>query len=115
MPCSGLGVIGKKPDVRYKTLEGLQSLVTLQAKILETAAGYLADGGRLVYSTCTINPAENEQQVRAFCAAHPEFSVLAPAQPPQGAIVSDYGTLLLPNRTGTDGFFAAILSRQAVK
>lgn len=115
VPCSGLGVIGKKPDVRYKTLEGLQSLVTLQAKILETAAGYLADGGRLVYSTCTINPAENEQQVRAFCAAHPEFSVLAPAQAPQGAIVSDYGTLLLPNRTGTDGFFAAILFRQAVK
>ena len=115
VPCSGLGVIGKKPDVRYKTLEGLQSLVALQEQILETAASYLAPGGRLVYSTCTIHPAENQNQVRAFCARHPEFAVLAPERAPEGAIQTDFGTLLLPNRTGTDGFFAAILVRKAIK
>ena len=113
VPCSGLGVIGKKPDVRYKTLEGLASLVALQAKILETAAAMLAPGGVLVYSTCTVNPDENENQVRAFCAAHPEFAVLPPRTLPQGAAAGEYGALLLPHKTGTDGFFAAILARRA--
>ena len=115
VPCSGLGVIGKKPDVRYKTLDGLESLTALQGQILETAASYLAPGGRLVYSTCTIPPAENQDQVRSFCARHPEFAVLEPEQAPEGALQTGFGTLLLPNRTGTDGFFAAILVRKAIK
>lgn len=115
VPCSGLGVIRKKPDVRYKSLQGLESLVTLQGKILEAAASHLAENGRLVYSTCTVNPAENQDQVRAFCTRHPEFSVLSPAVFPNGVLDTGYGTLLLPNRTGTDGFFAAILIRRREK
>ena len=115
VPCSGLGVIGKKPDVRYKTLEGLPELAALQQRILRSAAASLAPGGRLVYSTCTLNPQENEDQIRAFCRDHPQFAVLPPASAPEGAADTGFGTLLLPDRTGTDGFFAAILVRKPVK
>ena len=115
VPCSGLGVIGKKPDVRYKTLEGLPELAALQQRILRSAAASLAPGGRLVYSTCTLNPQENEDQIRAFCRDHPQFAVLPPASAPEGAADTGFGTLLLPDRTGTDGFFAAILVRRPVK
>lgn len=115
VPCSGLGVIGKKPDVRYKTLEGLPELAALQQRILRSAAASLAPGGRLVYSTCTLNPQENEDQIRAFCCDHPQFAVLPPASAPEGAADTGFGTLLLPDCTGTDGFFAAILVRRPVK
>lgn len=111
VPCSGLGVIGKKPDIRFKTLENLSSLVALQQKILQNAARYLAQNGRLVYSTCTINVNENEDQIRSFCQKNPEFHVVTPQNVPQGARVGEWGTLLLPHRTASDGFFTAILER----
>lgn len=111
VPCSGIGVIGKKPDIRFKTLENLSSLVTLQQKILQNAARYLAQNGRLVYSTCTINVNENEDQVRAFCENHPEFHVVAPQTVPEGAVAGKWGTLFLPHKTASDGFFTAILER----
>ena len=74
-PCSGLGILAKKPDIRYKTLEKARhdELLATQSAILDTAAAHLKEGGRLVYSTCTIDPAENEEQVRAFVGRHPEF------------------------------------------
>lgn len=64
-PCSGLGILAKKPDIRYKTLEKARhdELLATQSSILDTAAALLKAGGRLVYSTCTIDPAENEEQV----------------------------------------------------
>lgn len=111
VPCSGLGVIGKKPDIRFKTLENLSSLVALQQKILQNAVRYLAQNGRLVYSTCTINVNENEDQIRTFCREHPEFHVVAPQTVPEGAAVGEWGTLFLPHRTASDGFFTAILER----
>ena len=112
VPCSGLGVIGKKPDIRYKDLEGLDKLCALQKKILQTASTYLAPGGRLVYSTCTINRMENEQVVQAFLQESAEFS-LQPVQPPlPGARCGAFGTLFLPHQTGTDGFFVAVLVRR---
>lgn len=111
VPCSGIGVIGKKPDIRFKTLENLSSLVTLQQKILQNAARYLAQNGRLVYSTCTINVNENEDQVRMFCENHPEFHVVAPQTVPEGAVAGKWGTLFLPHKTASDGFFTAILER----
>mgnify|MGYP000252547229 CR=1 FL=1 len=69
-PCSGLGILAKKPDIRYKTLEKARhdELLATQSSILDTAAALLKAGGRLVYSTCTIDPAENEEQVAAFLA-----------------------------------------------
>ncbi|NAW01337.1 16S rRNA (cytosine(967)-C(5))-methyltransferase RsmB, partial [Salmonella sp. hn-h4] len=68
VPCSGLGILRKKPDLRYKTLGELPSLCVLQAKILATASRYVKEGGRLVYSTCTLNPQENEYQIEQFLA-----------------------------------------------
>ena len=102
-PCSGLGVIGKKPDLRYKDLSSLAELPALQYEILESSAKYLKSGGRLVYSTCTLNPDENERIAERFLNEHPEFcredfSV--------GGLSSADGMLTLyPHKHGTDGFF----------
>ena len=71
MPLQRPGHSGKKPDIRYKTLEKARhdELLATQSSILDTAAALLKAGGRLVYSTCTIDPAENEEQVAAFLPA----------------------------------------------
>ncbi|MDD4851375.1 MAG: RsmB/NOP family class I SAM-dependent RNA methyltransferase, partial [Gemmiger sp.] len=111
VPCSGLGVIAKKPDIRQKNLEGLEELVALQSNILQNATRYLAQTGRLVYSTCTVNVTENEAQVALFLKNNPEFAVKPPVFVPEGAQVTENGMLLLPHKTGTDGFFVAVLER----
>ena len=114
VPCSGLGILAKKPDLRYKKLE-LQrqaELHAVQASILDTAAQLLKPGGRLVYSTCTIDPAENQQQVAAFLQRHPEFSVLEPeVEMPAGMTVGEWGCLSVPSRTGMDGFFLCAMKK----
>lgn len=115
VPCSGLGVIGKKPDIRYKDLAGLDALCSLQKKILQNGSKYLAETGRLVYSTCTVNQNENEDVVRGFLADHPEFAVVVPQNPPAQARVTPYGTLFLPGQAGFDGFFVAVLERKPEK
>ena len=112
VPCSGLGVIGKKPDIREKTLDGIENLLLTQQKILQNGAKYLAPNGRLVYSTCTVNHHENEAQIRQFLQDNQDFSVIAPQITLSGMRVGEYGTLFLPHETSTDGFFAAILERQ---
>ena len=96
VPCSGLGILAKKPDLRYKKLEADRQaeLLAIQAAILDTAAALLKAGGRLVYSTCTIDPAENQQQIAAFLQRHPEFAVCAPEVPlPAGMTAGEYGCL----------------------
>lgn len=108
VPCSGLGVIAKKPDIRYKSEDDVARLPALQAKILETNAAYLADGGTLVYSTCTLNPAENRAVVENFLASHPSFA-LCPFT--AGALTSDGMLEILPHEHGTDGFFIAKLQK----
>ena len=113
-PCSGLGILAKKPDIRYKTLDKARhdELLATQSAILDTAASLLKTGGRLVYSTCTIDPSENEQQVAAFLARHPEFSVVAPNVPfPAGMTVTEHGALSVPTRTGMDGFFLCAMQK----
>lgn len=107
VPCSGLGIIRKKPDVRFKKEEDIAQLPALQSRILDTAALYLKPGGRLVYSTCTVLPQENEQVVLAFLASHPQFS-LEPFELP-GIGKTDGQKTLYPHRDGTDGFFMARL------
>ncbi|MFI3170500.1 MAG: SAM-dependent methyltransferase, partial [Faecalibacterium sp.] len=111
VPCSGLGILAKKPDIRYKDLVGMPELLCLQAEILENAAACLAVGGRLVYSTCTINPAENQEQIKAFLASHPEFTLAPIAHLPSGMQVSEYGALSLPHLTNLDGFFICALEK----
>ena len=73
VPCSGLGIIRKKPEIRYKAPEEIAGLPALQAKILQNCAQYVKPGGTLVYSTCTILQRENEDVVRAFLAQNPDF------------------------------------------
>lgn len=116
VPCSGLGVLAKKPDIRYKTLETLPELAALQQKILENAAQMLRPGGRLVYSTCTVNPEENERQIEAFLGRNPGFRLCPPLLEhiwPQGMTDTGFGWLSLPSRTGLDGFFIAALEKQS--
>ena len=114
-PCSGLGILAKKPDLRYKKLEPARKaeLLATQSAILDTAARLLKPGGRLVYSTCTIDPAENQEQVAAFLARHPEFAVLTPGPAfPAGMTVGEHGALSVPTRTGMDGFFLCAMQKQ---
>lgn len=81
LPCSGLGIIGRKPDIRYRvTEEDIKSLADLQKEILDTVYKYVKAGGRLIYSTCTISKDENQNQVKHFIESHPEFSVLEEKQ-----------------------------------
>ena len=76
-PCSGLGIIRKKPEIKYtKTTEELMDLVKLQRDLLETARNYIPSGGTLVYSTCTLNQAENEENVRWFLEQHKDFEAV---------------------------------------
>ncbi|MBP9920575.1 MAG: 16S rRNA (cytosine(967)-C(5))-methyltransferase RsmB, partial [Proteiniclasticum sp.] len=76
-PCSGLGIIRKKPEIKYtKTTEELMDLVKLQRDLLETAMNYIPSGGTLVYSTCTLNQAENEENVRWFLEQHKDFEAV---------------------------------------
>lgn len=109
LPCSGLGVIAKKPDLRYRDLASLSQLPELQLKLLSASAKYLKAGGRMIYSTCTLNKAENEEVVSGFLHLHPEFSLEDFAV---GSIASKDGMLTLyPHLNGTDGFFISKLRK----
>ena len=111
VPCSGLGIIRKKPDIRYKDLRELQQLPCLQRRILENQASYVKPGGILLYSTCTVLKAENEEVVMAFLAEHPEFS-LEPLPLPEVFPKNETGMLtLIPGEYDTDGFFISRLRR----
>ncbi len=110
VPCSGLGVIRKKPDIRYKDLAPLAGLPGVQRRILEAQATQLKPGGVLVYSTCTILKRENEELVEAFLRDHPEFSPEPFALPGVGSVPTGMKTLL-PCVEGTDGFFIAKLKK----
>lgn len=110
VPCSGFGVIAKKPELRYKNPSDSADLPKIQLAILENASNYVKSGGTLLYSTCTVFPEENESNVRAFLNSHPEFSL----QPwSVGGICASSGMItLLPHIHGTDGFFIAKLIRK---
>ena len=105
VPCSGLGVIRKKPDIRYKDLSQTERLPQLQRAILENVSSYVKPGGVLVYSTCTVLKRENDEIVQAFLKDHPEFSAER-AELPQGLCVKDDTMItLLPHLHVCDGFF----------
>lgn len=99
LPCSGLGVMGKKTDIRYKMTEEKQKeLVQLQRRILDTVCTYVKPGGTLVYSTCTIHRDENDNNVEWFMKKHPEFALVSKQQ-------------MFPGKQFHDGFFVAKLIR----
>lgn len=112
-PCSGLGVLRRKPDARWKNkAELLKTLPILQTAILSSASKAVKPGGILVYSTCTIAREENQAVVEAFLQNHPEYILeetgsYLPLQKREGAMVQ-----LLPHLDGTDGFFIARMKRK---
>ncbi len=116
VPCSGLGILSRKPDIKYQlTQERLTELVSLQREILVNAAKLVKPGGVLVYSTCTINPEENEENVRYLLTQMPfELESLAPfiKEEIEGNDPSSGMLKLLPGQNQCDGFFVARLRRK---
>lgn len=110
VPCSGLGVIRRKPEIKYKNEGEFDELPVLQKHILEVSAQYVKAGGTLVYSTCTLSKAENEDVVTAFAAEHPEFSPIVQPVPYEGA-ANSYMRTYFPDEDGGDGFFTASFRR----
>lgn len=104
VPCSGLGVIRKKPDIRYKDLKELAKLPDVQRRILHQLSAYVKPGGVLLYSTCTILKRENEDIIRWFLQEHPQFS-------PEPFRDTDGMLTLLPSVHKTDGFFICKMRR----
>ncbi len=96
VPCSGFGIIRRKPEIRYKELDSIADLPKIQLSILETSSGYLKNGGRLIYSTCTLNKKENEKVVNAFLDKNSNF------------ILEEEKTSF-PTKFGGDGFYRAVL------
>jgi 16S rRNA (cytosine967-C5)-methyltransferase len=115
-PCSGLGTLQSRPDLRWRASPGaLQSLAEQQARLLSAAAAACGPGATLVYSTCTISAAENEHQIGAFLDAHPEFSAIdLQVRHPAWAHPHARDQLLaLGHVQGSDGFFVAALARES--
>lgn len=117
LPCSGLGVLGKKTDLKYKaTKEGTEELGRLQRQILSVVQNYVKPGGKLVYSTCTVNPAENIENVHWFLEQYPEFALADIRGNLCEALkkdVEEEGCLqMLPGIHEGDGFFLSCLKRQ---
>ncbi len=119
-PCSGLGTLRRNPDMKWRQKpEDLAELTAKQASILQAAATLVKPGGRLVYATCSLLPEENGAIVEAFLAAHPAFERVSAAEVLRQQGVTDASLVtqgdlqLLPNRHGTDGFYAAVLQRRA--
>lgn len=99
VPCSGFGIIRRKPEIRYKELDSIKSLPEIQYRILETSAKYLKHGGRLLYSTCTLNKRENEKIVQKFIKENIEYKILE-------------SVTIFPSEFGGDGFFYSIIERE---
>ncbi len=106
VPCSGLGVIRRKPEIKYKSPEELERLPEIQLEILRTSSGYVKTGGTLVYSTCSLSKAENEEVAEAFLAENTDF---APASlgAAFGDRANDSSITIFPDMYDSDGFFIA--------
>ncbi len=96
--CSGLGIIRRKPEIKYKDMSEFENLPQIQIKILENAKNYLKKGGRILYSTCTLRKAENEDVVNEFLSQNKDFTL-------------KYSHTFMPHIDGTDGFFCALIER----
>ena len=114
-PCSGLGVMADKPDVKYRvTPESVEEIVRTQRQLLDAVCGYVKPGGMLVYSTCSVLKEENVRQVEAFLERHPEFEMvkLPETIPAEFRQHEDVGLQLLPSRDGVEGFYICRMKRK---
>ncbi|MCB9990033.1 MAG: RsmB/NOP family class I SAM-dependent RNA methyltransferase [Rhodospirillales bacterium] len=110
VPCSGSGTWRRNPDMRWRVFgPSLEELLPVQAEILERVAKTVKPGGHLVYATCSLFPAENEEQIEAFLQKHPDFTAVPQQDKPWA---DGLYMRLSPHRHNTDGFFAAILQRK---
>ncbi|MBQ7740625.1 MAG: 16S rRNA (cytosine(967)-C(5))-methyltransferase RsmB [Eubacterium sp.] len=98
VPCSGFGIIRRKPEIRYKDLDSIKELPEIQYGILSVSSKYLKDGGRIIYSTCTLNKKENERVVKRFLENNPDFR-----------LINEKTTL--PEIDGGDGFYFALMEK----
>ncbi|MBE6719516.1 MAG: 16S rRNA (cytosine(967)-C(5))-methyltransferase RsmB [Ruminococcaceae bacterium] len=98
VPCSGFGIIRRKPEIRYKELDSIKELPELQYAILQTSSGYLRTGGIIVYSTCTLNKRENERVTERFLNDNNNFKLI-------------YEKTIFPSADGGDGFYYAVMER----
>ncbi len=115
VPCSGYGVIRRKPEIRYKSPEEFRDLPALQYRILCESAKLVKNGGVLQYSTCTLRPEENEQVVERFLKEHPDFvgqNLNIPAVFSMAGVSPSYAVTLMPHIHHTDGFFVASLRKE---
>ncbi len=96
--CSGLGVIRRKPEIKYKDIDEYKDITTIQSKILENASLYLNENGRILYSTCTLRKSENEDIVQRFLDKHPQYEL-------------KYQHTFMPHIDGSDGFYCALLQK----
>src|SRR6266480_821663 len=124
-PCTGTGTWRRNPDAKWRMRPGaLEVRLRDQVEVLDRAAALVKPGGRIAYVTCSVLPPENGDQIRAFVARHPEFTLVPPAETvtvlgdkarefAAAARQSPEGLLMTPRRTGTDGFFVSVLRRQA--
>ena len=109
VPCSGLGVLSKKPDIRDKDPTSIARLPNVQKRILDACAPYVKPGGTLLYATCTLNAAENEEQIQAFLQRNPLFQKDSFSIGTR--LCNGYATLLPDEMPGLDGFYIAKLRR----
>ncbi|MBR6185181.1 MAG: 16S rRNA (cytosine(967)-C(5))-methyltransferase RsmB [Clostridia bacterium] len=114
-PCSGLGVMDSKPDIKIRaTEESVNELCGIQEKLLNTCCKYVKAGGVFVYSTCSILPQENSEQIKKFLSSHPDFELIPLPEDMEEsikALYNDSGLQLLPYRDGIEGFFIARMRR----
>jgi 16S rRNA (cytosine967-C5)-methyltransferase len=112
-PCSGSGTLRRNPEIRYRLkAQDIGELSQQQRSMLANAAAVLRQGGRLIYSTCSVESEENEQVVDGFLVANSEFVKVAPAAPSELITVDGY-VRTWPHRDGCDGFFIACLERRS--
>ena len=114
-PCSGLGIIGRKPEIRNRAIEDINALPDLQYRILSNTASLVKKGGRLFYSTCTLNPEENNKIADKFLNEHDDFEALIlniPENIKRGIDEKPNQLTLFPSVNNTDGFFISAFRKK---